>query len=577
MFHLGYVARELRRRLGRTVLTALGLGLGIGLVLGIIGVAQGLDAAQDDVLRPLESIGTDILVTRVAEASAPEGAGATAPRQPGVFFRGPNGALNQQDMQALLEENRNVVTDLASLGKPGERFTRDFFLSATLMSFPDQAVAAIAEVEGVTSAVGGLVQLAQHQTGTVPQIVASLQTGGQTVTQTVRPEPMTDAERHDFRHCLEDRGAIPAEPSGPPPGGGGGGAVVRPAPDQQAFEECLPGRFREFVARVTMPLQTIQQVVDPPSTDITNKSYTAAGVDPARPDVGLVTRGQLVKGEWFAKGATTEILLDVAYANANDLDVGSVVPINGKEYRVVGLVRPTLTGSTADVYFPLPVLQELSGKQGRVTQVLVSAQSSADVDEVAERIEAIMPGAEVVTTKALADQVTGSLADAGKLVDRLGAVLAVMVLAGAFAIAALLTLSSIAKRVREIGTLRAIGWSKRRVVGQLLGETLGIALLGGLLGLAAGWGASVAVSELSPTLSASTSGVPGIGSSSFAPLFKQASTATQTTDVALQAPLHPSTLLLGLLFALVGGVLAGLAGGWRAARLTPVVALRNLE
>jgi ABC-type antimicrobial peptide transport system permease subunit len=46
--------------------------------------------------------------------------------------------------------------------------------------------------------------------------------------------------------------------------------------------------------------------------------------------------------------------------------------------------------------------------------------------------------------------------------------------------------------------------------------------------------------------------------------------------VALHAPLHPTTLLLGVVFALVGGVLAGLVGGWRAARLAPAVALRDL-
>src|SRR4029079_11071614 len=120
------------------------------------------------------------------------------------------------------------------------------------------------------------------------------------------------------------------------------------------------------------------------------------------------------------------------------------------------------------------------------------ADSADKVDAVAAAIRKQLPGAEVVTTKALADQVTGSLADAKSLADRLGGALAVIVLAAAFVIAVLLTLGSIAKRVREIRTLRAIGWSKSRGVRQLLGETLGIGILGGLLGLAVG--AAVAAS-----------------------------------------------------------------------------------
>lgn len=589
MFHLSFVGHELRRRLGRTVLTALGLALGIGLVIGIIGVSQGLDDAQDEVLAPLQSVGTDILVTRVAAstAAASTSTSTTVPAQQGFgpppgggFFGGRALGLDQADAAALLSENQNVVTDLAKLGKPGEHFTRDFFLSATLISFPQAAVDQIRSLRGVTSAVGGLVQLAEHQTGTVPQIVASIQTGGQTLTQTIRPEPMTEAERTAFQECLAAKGVTigPPPDAGQGPGGGGGvvgggGGGFRANP---GFDDCLPQRLREFRATFVTPVQTIQQVVNPPSTDITNQSYTAAGVDPAHPDVGLVTADQLTSGRWLGKDARDEILLNVAYANTKSLAVGSTVPVNGTGYEVVGLVRPTLTGSTADVYFPLATLQELAGKKDRVTQVLVKAGGASSVDAVAAAIRTALPGAEVVTTKALADQVTGSLADARSLVNRLGGALAAIVLIAAFAIAALLTLSSIAKRVREIGTLRAIGWSKGRVVRQVLGETLGIGVLGGLLGVAAGGLVSLAVGAFSPTLTATSAGIPGLASSRLSTFFGQASATATTVEVQLTAPLHPGTLLAGVGFAVLGGLLAGLVGGWRAARLAPVVALRDL-
>jgi len=579
VFHLTYIGRELRRRLGRTLLTALGLALGVGLVIGIIGVSQGLDDAQARVLAPLQSVGTDVLVTRVVGAPAATGSGSTTATTSttvvqgrgggggggGFFggggpggFGGPGGAnaVNQADAAAVLNENRNVVTDLAALGKPGDQFTRDFFLSATLLSFPQDAIAQVAGVRGVKSAVGGLVQLAEHQTGTVPQIVASIQTGGQTVTQTVRPDPMTPEERQAFRDCIQAKGvqigpaagggaAAPAPAPGAGDGGGGGGGGIGRGFGNPAFDDCLPQRFREFRAQFTTPLQTIRQVVNPPTTDITSQSYTAAGIDPANPAVGLVTSEQLTGGRWVGRDAPAEVLLNIAYANSHSLKVGST-------------------------------LQKLAGKDGRVTQVLVKVDSAGSVDRVTNEVRKLLPGAEVVTTKALADQVTGSLADTRKLANRIGGVLAAIVLAAAFAIAALLTLSSIAKRVREIGTLRAIGWSKARVVRQLLGETIGIGLLGGLLGVAAGIGVSAAVDAASASLTASTSGVPGVAGSSLSGFFGQATSAVRTTHVTLSAPIHASTLALGVVFALVGGLLAGIVGGWRAARLAPVVALRDL-
>jgi ABC-type antimicrobial peptide transport system permease subunit len=647
VFSLAYIGRELRRRLGRTILTALGLAMGVGLVIGIIGVSDGLSDAQNHVLAPLQSVGTDILVTRVIGAPTSTGTtgttattstttSTTTPGRGGFGGRGGAGAggnacaaggggggffgaggggggagggatanpatatANQADCDALLSENNNVVTDLSKLGKAGTKFTHDFFLSATYLSFPQTAVTDVAKLPGVTTAVPGLVQLVEHETGTVPNIVASVKTGGQTYTQTSRPAPLTTAERQAFISCLATKGVTigrrgaggggggggtaggTTPTTGPGGGGGGGGGFGGGGGGfvfgggNPAFTDCLPARFQQFQAQFTVPLQTINQVVNPPSTDITNTSYTAAGVDTANPNVGLVTAAQVTSGQWFSKDATSEVLLNVAYATQKSLKVGSALAINGTSYKVVGLVKPTLAGNTFDVYFPLPTIQKLATKQNRVTQILVTASSSGQVDKVAAEIRKQLPGAEVVTSKSLADAVTGSLADAKSLSDRLGGALAVIVLIAAFIIAALLTLSSIGKRVREIGTLRAIGWSKGRVVRQLLGETIGIGIIGGALGLLAGFGVSKAVHMLSPKLKATAAAPPGLTGSSLSSFFGQAATTAKTTTVTLSAPIHGSTLLLGLLFALIGGVVAGLVGSWRAARLAPATALRDL-
>jgi ABC-type antimicrobial peptide transport system permease subunit len=288
-----------------------------------------------------------------------------------------------------------------------------------------------------------------------------------------------------------------------------------------------------------------------------------------------VTTEQLTDGRWIDEGATDEVLLNVAYATTKSLAVGSTLPINGTDYEVVGLVRPTLTGSTADVYFPLATMQQLSGKDGRVTQVSVRVDKAANVAKVTKAIQQLLPGAEVVTAASLADQVSGSLADAHDLAGRFGGILAVIVLLAAVSIAALLTLGSVAKRVREIGTLRAIGWSRGRVVRQIVGETAGIGLIGGVLGIGVGLLVAAGVGAIAPSLSATTAGVPGVGSGPVARLFGQAQEAT-TSTIELHAAVRPSTLLLGLVFALLGGLVAGAIGSWRAARLAPAVALRDL-
>ncbi|MBV8559546.1 MAG: ABC transporter permease [Acidimicrobiia bacterium] len=624
VFPLTYAAHELRRRLGRTILTALGLAAGVGLVIGIVGVSDGLNQAQGKVLAPLRSVGTDVLVTRVAgaptqtsgQSSAGGQNGATGqPGQSGGGFGGGSGGgggfggggaffggggsvagIDEADAVALANENRSVTTDLAKLGKPGDHFVHDFFVPGTQISFPQEAVAQAAKTAGVTSAVGGLSLQATHQTGTVPQIVAELQTGGQQVTQTVSPPPLTDAERQQVRACIAAQGGFQPGPGagggaapsggiggptpnagGAEPGGGGGGIGRFIGGGAGQFEQCLPQRFQQYIATFVTPLVTVRQALNPPSTDIQSTPYTAAGVDTTHPDEGLITRSQITDGRWYKPGATDEVLLNVAYANSNNLKVGSDLPVDGTTFHVVGLVTPTLSGQEAGVYFPLPVLQQLSDHADRVNVLLVKARDAGSVDAVASSLRKQFPGAQVVTTKELADQVTGSLKDAKKLADQLGGILAIIVLGAAFVIAVLLTLSSVAKRVREIGTLRAIGWSKRMVVRQMLTETLGIGVLGAVLGVIVGLGALAAIGALAPSLTTSQPVVPSAAASSLERLVGRTAQVTGgTTTIDLHAPVSASNLLLGMAFALIGGLIAGAVGGWRAARLRPARALADI-
>ena len=69
MFFINYISAELRRRKGRTILTALGLAVGVGLVVVVSALSDGLDKAQDEVLEPLTGVGTDMSVSRPLRVS----------------------------------------------------------------------------------------------------------------------------------------------------------------------------------------------------------------------------------------------------------------------------------------------------------------------------------------------------------------------------------------------------------------------------------------------------------------------------------------------------------------------------
>ncbi len=119
-------------------------------------------------------------------------------------------------------------------------------------------------------------------------------------------------------------------------------------------------------------------------------------------------------------------------------------------------------------------------------------------------IENTVDGASVTTAADLAERVSGTLVDAKNLAGKLGTALMIVGLLAAFLIASLLTLSSVTKRIRELGTLKALGWSQRLVVRQVTGESLLQGVLGGAVGVVLGL-AGAARSPYSPSLQATVS------------------------------------------------------------------------
>ena len=112
---------------------------------------------------------------------------------------------------------------------------------------------------------------------------------------------------------------------------------------------------------------------------------------------------------------------------------------------------------------------------------------------VSGEISRALPSATVTISSNLASEVTGSLASASTLAKSLGKWLAVAVLAAAFGLASILTMSAVSRRVREFGTLKAMGWRSRRIIRQIMGEALVIGIVGGAAGVAIGYGAAALV------------------------------------------------------------------------------------
>ena len=516
-----YLWRELRRRARQAIFIAVGLALGIGLVITVTAASAGVKNAQSSVLHSLYGVGTDITVTKAPSTSSNSGPGGF-----GFSFRQNTGTDKRPAAGTKIDQNT---------------LSSDF----TLSSMSTSSVTSISKLSNVAAAAGGLTLTDRTVTGTVPAFNTSGGSGG--------------------------GGGFGG---GGGSGGGGGG----------------------FTGGGTSTFNT--------------NSFTVTGVDIGNGELGPLSTGTVSSGRTFtaADNSKDVALVEASYATTNKLKVGSTIEVGNSKaaatkFTVVGIVTEPAGDSPSNVYIPLGVAQSLANLKNDVNTIYVSATSNNDITTLANTIKTTVPGSTVTDQDSLASEVTGSLSSAASLANSLGKWLAIAVLIAAFLLATLLTMSAVSRRVREFGTLKALGWKSRRVVGQVLGESVAIGIVGGVVGVGLGFLGAALVNHFSGSLSASlgsatgsatpggaqrfggAGGFPGGGSFPTAGAgttgrggfgFARAADTASTVAVHLSAPVTITWIIAAVGLAILGGLIAGGFGGWRAAQLRPAAALSKV-
>ncbi|MET9562743.1 ABC transporter permease [Streptomyces tauricus] len=490
-----YLRRELRRRRKAALVVASGLALGIALVIVVSSVSSGMEKAQGKVLQSLYGLGTDMTVTKAAQAQSSTG---ERPR-----FR-----FDAQD------------------GDSDEEQSSDRVMVQGFQTLASSTVSEVGTQKGVSDAVGGL-------------SLQVIKVSGQ-------------FQRGEFRQDQQQ--------------GGGGGNQQGGGPGAQ---------------------QSPQGRVEGGGADFDVNNYSVYGTDVTKPDLGPLTSSKITSGRTFKTSETDAkvVVADTSYAKEKKLALGDTVTVKSVKYKVIGIATPDSGDAAANLYIPLKQAQTLSDSKDKVTTIYVQASDSQQIDTVKSTIQKNIDGTTVTTSADLADTVSGSLSTASDLASNVGKWLSIAVLVAAFLVAGLLTSSAVSRRVREFGTLKALGWKSGRVTRQVVGEAVVNGLVGGVLGIALGLGGAYAVTAISPTLQAelgSTGGGMGGPGSGGGPggggmggPARQA--ASKALDVTLTAPVALNTIAIAVGLAVAGGLIAGAFGGWRASRLRPADALRRVE
>jgi putative ABC transport system permease protein len=199
---------------------------------------------------------------------------------------------------------------------------------------------------------------------------------------------------------------------------------------------------------------------------------------------------RIVDGRAFDPTAKHEMMLGSIAAADLDEHVGDTLSIDDIRYRVVGVFRISGRGvaqsyANAASMFPLVPLQGRERKSGLLTLAFVRVEPGASVAAVRARIQHEFPQLATVSDPSEAGLVDSNLA-LFSAVEHASSLIAVVV-GGVIVMNTMLL--SFFQRTREFGVLRAVGWSRRRLIALVTAEAAVIGVAGAGVGVALSFGA----------------------------------------------------------------------------------------
>lgn len=248
-----------------------------------------------------------------------------------------------------------------------------------------------------------------------------------------------------------------------------------------------------------------------------------------------------VNGTLF-KENSNEIILGKSAAESQNKTIGDTIEISNTKFKITGIFETGNMMSDSGAYTSLKQLQNVT-ESDYVSQILIKTTEGSNDTVISDNIEKKYPDdLSTITAEEQAEMINSAI-DILNIASLAISALAIVI--GGIGIINTMIMT-VYERTKEIGVLKAVGWKSKRILGMILGETLVLTLVSGVVGTIFG----IVISELGMIL---------IGSS-----------GPQSLTLAY----NPSTFLMAFGVAILVGVIGGIYPAYRASKLAPTEALR---
>lgn len=333
--------------------------------------------------------------------------------------------------------------------------------------------------------------------------------------------------------------------------------VMRQGSDSELVSNLTRAQFQDLKLRPGIakngagePMVSLEMVsvINLASVDYENGvNITLRGILP----IGFELRPtlKLAEGRWFAPGKR-EITVGKNVARRNpQAHLGGTIEFGKGQWTVVGVFDAGDSAANSEIWADL---NQVASDYNR-SEVLSSALlrvSDSSAGAVKSFIDVLKDDRRLAVSARTESEYYEEQTSSAAPIRFLGIFVSIVMAVGSCFAAMNTMFAAVARRSREIGTLRVLGYSRFSVLTSFMLESLLLSLLGGVLGI-----------MLTLPLNGFTT---GIGSQ------------TTFSEVAFAFRISPEIMLTGVIFALIMGTLGGLLPAASAARKEILVALRDV-
>ena len=258
---------------------------------------------------------------------------------------------------------------------------------------------------------------------------------------------------------------------------------------------------------------------------------------------------KIVEGKMFSFGTNEVIVGRAANRQFSKLNVGDALHSGEISWQIVGVFEAKGSVAETEIWCDVKILQSNYRRGNSYQSVLVRLDSAASFDPFKDWLTS-NPQIDVQVRRE-SEYLESQSRALTTLVRILGSIIAILMGIGAVFGAVLTMYAAVVTRTREIATLRALGFGSMPVLLSVMGESIFLALCGGVIG----------------------------GALAFL-IFNGYQTSTMNwqtfSQVAFAFAVTPSLLVQGILYSLAMGLIGGIFPAFRAARLPISQALREL-